>query len=403
MSVLLSVVIPTHNRSRYAVSAIRSILSINHPGLELVVTDTSANQELEDAVGSGGVFDDPRFRYIRPAQKLDMTGNHNAAVAAATGEYVCLIGDDDTITADALQAVDWAIRNGVDMIAPEVTANYAWPDFRSRHFGAGHSSRLYLSERMSGISRSACVDAAANALGQACQGTEGLPKIYHGIVRRSLLTQIRERSGAYFHGSSPDVSGAIGLALIGGNFVVSHYPVTIPGASGGSNTGRSAMNTHKGKLGQEEQTRGFLEKGWSTGVPRFFSVETVWAHAALETIARLSPEAAASFNFVHLLARCAVTHPDYRKEVEDAIGPAAAAMQVSADEFRRRLREEMKAVRRQRFWRVVKRLLRPTAAGGRHFTGGLNNIEEAQAALARHLSSTGQSWEAAARVDPLHP
>ena len=299
MNTLLSVVIPTHNRARYAIHAIASLLAIPSSELEIVVSDTSTDGELSAQLTArtSQFLNDPRLKYVRPVGTLDMTGNHNAAIEAATGEYVCLIGDDDTITTDALLAAAWAKDRGIEVIAPNVVANYVWPDFRSRLMGAGHASRLYFAKRFGGAVIHDSAVALASALRNAAQGTDGLPKIYHGIVKRAVLERIRELSGAYFHGSSPDVSGAIGLALCSKSFVVVDYPLTIPGASGGSNTGRSAMNTHKGKLSQESQTKGFEAGGWSQGVPRFFSVETVWAHAALETIRRIAPHQVAAFNF----------------------------------------------------------------------------------------------------------
>lgn len=272
METLLSIAIPTHNRAKYAIHAIKSILAINSQKLELVVSDTSTDGELEALVRQGerAPCADPRLKYLRPTERLDMTGNHNNAIGAATGAYVCLIGDDDTITADLILAAEWAQANQIDVIAPTVMSNYVWPDFRSRHFGAGHAGRLYLPSRIGPVNYRQSLESLIQALSNAAQGTDGLPKIYHGVVRRSVLEKAKQLSGAYFHGSSPDVSGAIGLALCTERFVEIDYPLTIPGASGGSNTGRSAMNQHKGKLGQEDQTKAFESAGWSDGVPRFF-------------------------------------------------------------------------------------------------------------------------------------
>lgn len=392
---LLSIVIPTHNRARYAISAISSILAITDPYLELVVSDTSTDGELSSWMNARGneFFQDSRLRYFRPEARLDMTGNHNAAIAVANGEYVCLIGDDDTITADALLAAAWAKDRGIEVIAPNVVANYVWPDFRSRLLGAGHASRLYFAKRFGGAVIHDSTVALASALRNAAQGTDGLPKIYHGIVKRSVLQRIRELSGAYFHGSSPDVSGAIGLALCSKSFVVVDYPLTIPGASGGSNTGRSAMNTHKGKLSQEPQTMGFGAGGWSQGVPRFFSVETVWAHAALETIRRIAPHQVTAFNFARLIAVCRVLHSEYASEIDQATVEIEHIAGSTATMLHEQIRAEMKRYRHERLIRFVKRLSRPTAAGGRTYVSGLDTIAAAPAVLAQHMARLGLSWK----------
>lgn len=391
---LLSVVIPTHNRARYAASAIRSILAIRDDRIELVVSDTSTDGKLAALIAGeknswGG---DSRLNYFRPSVKLDMTGNHNAAIGAARGEYVCLIGDDDTISGECLIVAEWAMSKGIELISPNVVANYVWPDFRHRFLGGGHASRLYFSRQMGGVSLGKSDASLARALVNAAQGTDGLPKIYHGIVKRTLLERIRQMSGAYFHGSSPDVSGAIGLALVGSDFVVIDYPLTIPGASGGSNTGRSAMNKHKGKIEQETQTKGFESEGWSPGVPRFFSVETVWAHAALETMRRIAPHLISKFNFARLIAICHVLHPEYALENEQAtieageiVGDAVKLVENIGSEVRHFKRERMK--------RLIKRALVPTVAGGREYTAGVTEVFDAPEALMRYMRKSGVSWE----------
>lgn len=394
MSPLLSILIPTHNRARYAISAIQSILAIPGDELELVVSDTSTDNELANFIADkqNKFSSDRRLNYFKPQEKLDMTGNHNSALAAATGEFVCLIGDDDTVVPDALIAALWARNNSIDIISPNVVASYVWPDFKSLLMGGKHASRLYFSRRMGGALIVESKDALANAMKNAAQGTDGLPKIYHGIVRRSVLEEIKKITGAYFHGSSPDVSGAIGLALCSKNFLIVDYPLTIPGASGGSNTGRSAMNKHKGQLGQEEQTKGYTSSGWSLGVPRFFSVETVWAHAALETIKRFDLSQVKSFNYIRLLAICKVLHPEFLPLIDKAIDEVVEVTGGDLKSLRRLIRNETYYFRLSNIFRLMKRLSKPTAAGGRLYVSNLNTVADAPAALAKHLKQMGMSW-----------
>lgn len=399
MEILLSIAIPTHNRAKYAIHAIRSILTIGNRNLELVVSDTSTDGLLEELVrqGENPLCADPRFKYLRPAVRLDMTGNHNFALAAATGEFVCLIGDDDTITEDAILAAEWARENKVDVIAPKVMSNYVWPDFRSRYFGAGHAGRLYLPSRIGSVNVRQSSDSVTEALSNAAQGTDGLPKIYHGIVRRSLLEKVKALSGAYFHGSSPDVSGAIGLALCGDRFIEIDYPLTIPGASGGSNTGRSAMNQHKGKLCHEAQTKAFESAGWTEGVPGFFSVETVWAHAALETIAKISPADVPRFNFARLIAVCQALHKEYANEIAQAMPSAARIVGMTEADFLKRVSKEKRRYQRQRLIRFLRRAMRPTVAGGREYTGEIDTVAQTPAVLKAHMANRHWSWEKAVR------
>lgn len=395
---LLSVAIPTHNRARYAIPTIRSILAIPRADLEIVVSDTSTDGELAAFMADkqNSWTSDPRLHYFQPPEKLDMTGNHNSALGRAKGEFICLIGDDDTIVEDALVAAAWAKENDIDLIAPNVVANYAWPDFKSRLAGNRHASRLYFAKKIGGDATVVNSDVAlAGALKNAAQGTDGLPKIYHGLVRRRVLEKVREMSGAYFHGSSPDVSGAIALALCSQKFLIINYPLTIPGASGGSNTGRSAMNTHKGKLSQETQTKGFETSGWSAGVPRFFSVETVWAHAALETIRRIKPEQEREFNFARLIAICNVLHPEFDLEIKQATLECESILNCRSSIFHQQVKKEIRHYRWLKALRLIKRLSWPTAAGGRSYVSDLCTIEATPDALAKHMVSKGITWDLA--------
>jgi hypothetical protein len=156
------------------------------------------------------------------------------------------------------------------------------------------------------------------------------------------------------------------------------------------------MNTHKGKLSQESQTKGFEAGGWSQGVPRFFSVETVWAHAALETIRRIAPHQVAAFNFARLIAVCRVLHSEYASEIDQASVEVEHIVGSTATLLHEQIKVEMKRYRHERLIRFVKRLSRPTAAGGRTYVSGLDTIAAAPEALAQHLERLGLRWEQAA-------
>lgn len=387
---LLSVVIPTHNRACYAVHAIASLLSLqaDRHTLEIIVHDTSTDKQLSNWVAD---LDDTsqRLRYYHTEASLDQSQNHNEALKLATGKYVCLIGDDDTILPTAFDLAEYADRSDIDAIAPKIVANYAWPDFRSRIFGAKHGGRLYLEKRFGTSSRKDSALSLSAALQKSAQGTEGLPKLYHGLVKRSVLEQIFVRSGRYVHGTSPDVSAAIAIAAITQTFIELDYPITLPGASGGSNTGASAMGRHQGSLATTRQTARHAAS-WPTSIPAFYSVETVWAHAAIETLNALRHPAAKDFNYTRLYALCALKHPrDWRSigmsihlryqqdpgsKLPFLLKGVAAALQIVLSEMSR----------------LARRSLHPTAAGDRRYASSLSDIHQAQIEAIRLLQHNPQ-------------
>lgn len=371
-SPLLTVVIPTHNRARYATHSISSVLAIAADDLELIVHDTSDDDTLERFVDG---IDDPRLRYVHCREALSMTENHNRAMALARGEYVCLIGDDDSILPAALEVTRWASLHRVPAIAPEVVANYAWPDFRSRAFGAGHAGRLYMKRRFGAAGMRNGRDSMNAALARGALGTDGLPKVYHGIVARSVMERVRERGGAYFYGTSPDVSGAIAVASVIGQYLWIDFPLTLPGASAGSNTGRSATKTHTGTLEDDPHTRRFRDLQWPDVLPRFVSVETVWAHAVRATLAAVAPEAMAAYNMPRLYAECLFRSYRYRSAVGDAMRAWQRASGVGALETWRRVAAEYAGVMLRSTTTLARRASRPTAAGGRLHADGLPDID----------------------------
>ena len=389
---LLSVVVPTHNRADYAISCIEAVLGFDAPDLQLVMTDTSSDGRLRGWLHDGArpLLEDRRFIYRKIDEPSNLTKNHNDALALAEGEYVCLIGDDDCITGAAIEAARWASSTNTPLVSQTIAANYAWPDFRSRLARRGHAARLYVPRRArSGQWRDGIAD-LASALGRALQGTENLPRCYHGVVRRDVLETIRARTGAYFHGSSPDMSSAVSLACLVDRYVEVETPLSIPGASGGSNSGRSAMNTHKGDLSSDTQTRGFEHRGWTAGVPRFFSVETVWAHAGLETLGKLRPDLAPTFNYSKLLALCNLRHPEFRPATDRAAREAAALLDRDlAPEIARETRLEARARRKY----LLRRALIPTAAYGRRYFGGLATVAAASRRYEQYARAKSLSFD----------
>jgi len=387
---LLSIVIPTHNRSKYAIYSIQSILQFNNSGIELIVSDTSTDNLLQELVSEIEVSSSKVvLKYTKHKVRLDMTENHNYGISQASGEYVCLIGDDDSVSNELYAAAEWAKRNGINIITPKVSAMYNWPDFQTKTFGNKHCTRFYLPNKVGGIVKKDTKTALMNALNNSCQGTDGLPKLYHGLVKNDLLKQLYQKTGNFFHGSSPDMSAAVGLALITDCFYEIDYPLTIPGASGGSNTGRSAMNKHKGSLSSESQTNAFIKSGWNNLIPHFFSVETVWSHAALNTLEKLAPERVSGYSFINLYSLCEAKHADYSKEIASSEDLFRSNHNMSLLTFKFKLLVCKVRNIFSRILYIAKRLLIPTAAGGKDFVTGIIDVSKTPELLSAHLNKKG--------------
>ncbi|MBD8060442.1 glycosyltransferase [Cellulomonas sp. JH27-2] len=106
---LVSVVMPTYNRSSQIADAVRSVIAQSHANLELLVVDDGSTDDTE-AVVTG--FADPRVRYLRLA-KQGVSSARNAGLAAAKGTFVAYLDSDNTWTTDHLRhLVTFLVRTG---------------------------------------------------------------------------------------------------------------------------------------------------------------------------------------------------------------------------------------------------------------------------------------------------
>lgn len=303
---VLSVLVPTRNRAKYAVRMIDSILNLTSREFELVIGDNSDDDQLESYAKKWA--SDDRLNYQRVPGVLSMTENHNLVFSRARGNYIILIGDDDTILPSAIEAAKWATEKGWEAVTPTAIPSYVWPDARHWFFGGGLAGKSYFLPFSGKIKKADAQVALNECLEHAGQGVRNLPKIYHGIVRRDCFEIIREKTGTYFKGASPDVYGALALGVILTNYCHLDYPLSIAGIGGGSNSGRAAQKQHKGEIKTDPHMKAFSGLMWPSEIPDFFSVETVWAEASLEAIRAFDLDVS-RYNFDYLYAKCLVAHP----------------------------------------------------------------------------------------------
>jgi glycosyltransferase involved in cell wall biosynthesis len=85
----ISCIMPTKDRSAFALHAIEYFLRQDYPNKELVILDDGADA-IQDIVP-----DDPRFRYLGLERKYSLGGKRNLACEAARGEIILHWDDDD--------------------------------------------------------------------------------------------------------------------------------------------------------------------------------------------------------------------------------------------------------------------------------------------------------------------
>lgn len=319
---LLSILMPTKNRSECARHAILSILRFEDRNFELVIHDNGDNDALADWIADQP--DDPRRRYFRTRGVLSISQNFEHAIDQARGEYVGALGDDDGVDESVLKLCRWLKDNNIDAMTPLKPASYYWPGLQCGKNSPPAPGRLAIrrfSGKMSLIEPEQglklCVQRGAVRL-------ENLPCLYHGVVRRQCLEKVREQTGRWLPGVSPDMAAAVSLASHVNRIALVDYPVFVPGASPRSGAGRGVMKTHHGELKNERFLDAGLVASWPEGIPAYFTGPTMWGAAAIQALeATQRYELLRRFNYAAVHAACLVFVPTHRRRMLRSLSEAS--------------------------------------------------------------------------------
>ena len=272
---LLTIVIPTKNRSIYCIEVIKTILSTYpYQDFEIVVQDNSITNELER-----NIPEDNKLKYFYTEESLSFIENFNKSIENSSGKYLCLIGDDDGVCDDLFKATIWANDNNVDSLCPKSFIGYLWPDQRN----PGKFVIPYFTNKMWKNKPKENLQALINT-GIVNYMDFNLPKLYHGIIKKECMDEIKNHTGSYFGGLTPDIYSSIALSCVVKNHVVLDRPLTIAGACPKSATVDSTKGRHSGSL---KNAPHFNNRGayiWDNNVPEFYSVQTIWAESAIKAM-----------------------------------------------------------------------------------------------------------------------
>jgi hypothetical protein len=316
---LLSILVPTKNRSECARHAIASILSFQDRDFELVVHDNGADGKLQQWIEQ--LHDDPRLKYSRTEGPLSISQNFERTIDCSTGRYLAALGDDDGVNPCIVDVCRWLKANDIDALTPKSTVRYLWPGVKPGPDSKPDKGRLSIGA-FSGRLKVTRPDAALRRCVQRGAGRlEGLPTLYHGIVKRSCLEKVQDRTGHWLPGVSPDMAAAVALTSHVNQVALLDYPVFVPGASPNSGAGRGVKKTHHGDLRDEAFLDRHWVEAWPQGVPRFFSGPTMWAAAAIQALrATGRNDLADRFNYAAVHAACLVFVPQRRRETLQSLG-----------------------------------------------------------------------------------
>lgn len=311
MSPLLSIIIPSKNRSIYALSSVKSILSIKDESLEVLVHDNSDDDSLGKSLEVQ--INDSRLRYVYDPSPMPILWNFEKAMDQSRGKYVCFIGDDDSVNHQIMDAVKWANDRDLDAITGKLVAAYRWPKESApgklvvypftgkwRYYNPEDELKKFVKN------------------GSTYYLEHDFPKAYHGIVKRQCVKKIKDISGSYFGGLTPDSFSAIALASVVKKAVTINYPLTLSGTSPPSDETHRTEEAKVRSLSESPQLKGRQDYQWSHLVPKLYSRETMWAESSVAAFsATFRLDLIGNINKLRMMAIMANGSPHYFKEISE--------------------------------------------------------------------------------------
>jgi len=241
---LVSLIIPTRERARTLVSTLATAVAATSTDLEIIVSD---NVSGDDTCAVVNAVSDPRVRYVNPGSRQSMCGNYEFALAAARGDYVIIIGDDDAVIPATLDALLLRLAGLAEPLIHMWPLHvYDWPS-SGRPASVAHLAPVIPASEL---------DLKAKARDVVRKGGwkyYELPSPYHAAIPRAFLDGIRTRTGRVFHSTQPDVFTAMALPAFADRAINIGDAVTLNGRSAKSNG------------------LGFVEKSARTNIDRFIA------------------------------------------------------------------------------------------------------------------------------------
>lgn len=305
----LSILIPTKNRYQTLMSILNLMLNKFEDDVEFIIQDNSDNNEqftvyLDD-------LNDKRIKYFYTKQPISIVDNTELAINHCTGAFLCFIGDDDIVSPCIMDVIDNVINQPIDAVTYPSSyywwknVNFAKEDYYNNP-GAfwmptnkGEEARRYSSEQELDV----LINAGALSIG--C-----LPRLYHGLIRLKTLEKIKNKTGKFVLGASPDIALATSLAFVDAKVLYIPSPLTVYGASKNSGGGWTAENKHFGKISEQSHIPDYTKNNWSPLLPDIWSEHTIYPQTVLEVYGKFNVDC--NLNYTVFYASMFVNEPQLR-------------------------------------------------------------------------------------------
>jgi len=313
---LLSIVIPTKNRYKYLKNLLSALVAETTQEFEIVIQDNSDdNRSFEHYIVD---LDDDRVRYNHTAGWLSVIDNCDLGLERARGEYVCMLGDDDGIILESsILLVEYMKKH--DIHAANVNKiSYTWPDTQHAVWKDALSGTIRHQPFTYDITTLDAQSELEIVLRQGgAFGLGSMPRVYHAFVSKAILDMLKEETGTYFPGPSPDMANAVGLTRFIDKYIYASIPTVISGHCIKSTGGAGGQKKHHGKIENIAHLPKDTGERWGSKIPYFWSGPTIYAESArraLEATGRVD-----SLNYRNLYAVCLIYERQYANQVLEVI------------------------------------------------------------------------------------
>lgn len=311
---LLSIVIPTKNRYGTLFDLVDALMAHlkKEPLVEIVIHDNSDDNTEAQEFFNLKKYDNLKYIYYK--DWLSVGGNSDRAILESSGKYVTFIGDDDAVASTIVAVAKIMDKYDIDSCACDYSL-YRWPAALMDNYSFEYKKR-------GGILRQPDVNRLLeNILHNGIQNKDNMPGVYHGIVKRSVLDKVYEKTGTFFPGPSPDMANSFALSQFVTNHVVTSIPFIVDGYSKASTGHMTEAKQHIGKLeDQKFLPKDTIEK-WHEFIPKIWLPNTIWPESGLQSLERCgNKQLTKKFNANAMYIKISVFYPQCKKMCHKYVG-----------------------------------------------------------------------------------
>ncbi len=113
---LVTIGIPTYNRSHLLLRAVRSALAQSYQPIEIVISDDASTDNTALRIKE---LDDPRIKFLQSRTNAGIAGNSNKCLEHASGDLLLMLNDDDELEPMAIERLSEPFRRPVHGIPSE--------------------------------------------------------------------------------------------------------------------------------------------------------------------------------------------------------------------------------------------------------------------------------------------